>query len=304
MSSNRPKVAESLSKIEPGRWVVGVSGGADSVALLVALTRHRTDLTLLVAHLNHESRATQSDADEHFVLDLCSRLGVPCVSRRISQLARVQEANLEARFRAARLALFQQAAQNHNAVGVLLAHHADDRAETTLMRLLRNSDPAALDGLRFKSRVGGLRIVRPFLSLCRSDLVSFLREHGQTWRTDASNESDAFARNRVRKVLASHPRWTERLLRLADGAAEWRAWIRKNAPVFADSVPTEPLADLPDPLARHALRRWLGRHGVADASPAQINSLIVMARDRSAPSSINLPGGKTARRRAGRIEIG
>ncbi len=295
----------SLADLSAGTWVVGVSGGADSVALLVALRRLRPDIRPTVAHLDHEFRGNDSREDAEFVSRLCQSFDIPCVIRRLGELSPTSPNNLEASFRAARHALFEDVVQQAGGQGVLLAHHAGDRAETVLMRLLRGSDAVALDGLRADTVINGLRIVRPFLSLKRMQLEAYLLEQGQPWREDASNESDAFARNRTRKWLADHPNFATRLLHLADAAAQWRKWVHSHAPAWGDAIAAAQLADLPDPVARHAIRAWLLDRDVPadEVPPSQIDAILAMARDRAAPGSVNLPQGRTVRRHRAEIVL-
>src|SRR5437763_184149 len=141
----------ATASIPPGPWAVGVSGGADSVSLLLLL-RNRPDLHLHVVHLNHETRGQQSDTDTVFVEQLALSLDLPVTLRRLSEVPlNDPPATPSARYRAARLAFFAQVVADHHLEGVILAHHADDQAETILQRLLRNSGPAGLTGIRPES---------------------------------------------------------------------------------------------------------------------------------------------------------
>lgn len=305
MLQSEQAIEMALAPLAAGKWLVGVSGGRDSVAMLVALRTFRPDLDLTAVHLNHQARGHESDLDSLFVQSLCASLAIKCIVRRIDELALKIEANVEARFRAARLMVFRVAMIQHGEHGVLLAHHADDRAETILLRLLRHTDPSALDSLYADAVVENVRVVRPFIRLRREQLDAYLQHVNQRWRDDSSNTSDAFARNRVRAFLAAHPEWTARLLVLADAAQQWRNWIESTSPTWGDSIPLEALADLPDPAARFALRRWLRAQSIdaESVSPEQIDSLVAMARDRSTPASANLPGGRTLRRRGSVLEL-
>jgi tRNA(Ile)-lysidine synthase len=298
-------IRNAVAAVEPGRWVVGVSGGADSVALLLSLRLFRPDLDLFVAHLNHQTRGEESDADREFAVSFGESVGVPVVARSLDAFTHVQHPNLEARFRLARLALFREIATSHRAAGVILAQHADDRAETTLMRLLRSVEPGALDAIRGNVILEGLRVVRPLLGVRRKELERFLRERGQTWRDDSSNRSDAFARNRLRMFLRSRPQFSEALLRLAEAAGRYRAWVEACSPELPTQLSSGDLADLPDPLARHSVRRWIRACGIGmdSVSPALVKAILTMARDSASRPAVNLPGGAIARRRRRIIEI-
>src|SRR5688500_1479814 len=155
----------AIATVPPGRWAVGVSGGPDSVALL-DLLRTRDDLALHVVHLDHQLRGDASAADAHFVADLAHRWNLPCTIARRDEIEPALAdlpANPSARYRRLRLALFANVARAHGLSGVILAHHADDQAETVLQRLLRPSGPMGLAGMSATAHVGSLRIVRPLL---------------------------------------------------------------------------------------------------------------------------------------------
>lgn len=182
--------------------IVAVSGGADSVALLDYLAR-RDDLklSLVVAHLNHSLRGSESDGDEAFVRELASAHGLPFECRRVDvrRLAADGSLSLEDAGRNARYSFFDEVAESHNASSVALAHHGDDQAETVLMRLLRGAGTCGLSGMAFRSRAG--RIIRPFLGLRRSDIDGYIASRGLSYRTDSSNADTSFLRNRVRSHL-------------------------------------------------------------------------------------------------------
>jgi len=182
--------------------VVAVSGGADSVALLDYLAhRHDLELSLVVAHLNHCLRGSESDGDEAFVRELASALGLPFECRRVDVrgLAAEGSLSLEEAGRNARYSFFAEVAERHHASSVALAHHGDDQAETVLMRLLRGAGTGGLSGMAFSSRAG--RVVRPFLGLRRSEIDEYIASRGLSYRTDSSNTDTSFLRNRVRSHL-------------------------------------------------------------------------------------------------------
>lgn len=299
------KLQAALGPLEPGVWIVGVSGGIDSVALLLALCRYRPDITPVVAHLDHQTRGAESDADREFVINLARQLDVESVVSRIDEWPDLSSTNLEARYRQARLALFSREASRYQARGVLLAQHADDRAETTLLRVLRGGEPWAVAGMRRDRRIGSLRVVRPLLDLRRAELERFVADAGTGWREDSSNQSDAFARNRVRKFLRDHPHLAPLLVELAEAAEVVRQWVDADSPQLPDTIKVAQLAELPDPLARHAVRQWLSAHGIeSDAIlPAHVDRLILMARDRATPAVFTLPGGRLARRQRDSITL-
>jgi tRNA(Ile)-lysidine synthase len=291
----------------PGRWAVGVSGGADSVALLELLVG-RKDLELVVAHLDHETRGGASAADAAFVQELAARRSLRCVVARRSAVEPAMAelpANRSARYRAARLAFFHSVVTDENLDGVVLAHHADDQAETVVQRLLRGSGPAGLLGMRPDALVSGVRIVRPLLRVRREALRGLLCARGIEWREDASNESLDQQRNRVRALLAARPALTDAAIDLAEASAKVLEWLRACGPALGETFAVRALQRLPAPVAREAARRWLAeRAGPGEEIPAAAaDRLLQMANDAASPPRQHFPGGLLVRRRGGTIGV-
>jgi tRNA(Ile)-lysidine synthase len=176
--------------------VVAVSGGADSVSLLLAL--REAGCRLVVAHLDHALR-TESADDAEFVRQLSERLGVPCTveRREVAAYRRKRKLSLEEAAREVRHAFLADLAERESAKAIFLGHTADDQVETFLLRLIRGAGVAGLASMRPKD---GL-LCRPLLGLWRAGVEAYLRERGQEWREDASNTDPAFLRNRVRHEL-------------------------------------------------------------------------------------------------------
>jgi tRNA(Ile)-lysidine synthetase-like protein len=303
MSAMDARLSAAIAPIPPGKWVVAVSGGADSVALLLLL-HSRPDLVLHVAHLNHQTRGPQSDADESFVADLARRLSLPCsIARRdeIEPAAEDLPSNRSARYRALRMIFFRQVCRDSQ--GVILAHHADDQAETILLRLLRGSGPAGLAGMSPRRKIAGLLLLRPLLSVGRDPLRQFLQQSGQPWREDPSNSSDQYARNRARLWLLDRPQLVNPLLDLGSACAKLNQWIAATAPRLDQNFPALKLAELPRLLARHSARNWLCRQGSPPSSltPRVLDRLLDMARDAATPARCEFPGNVRVQRRGGRI---
>lgn len=297
----------AVALVPAGRWAVGVSGGADSVALLLLLLG-RADLSLHVVHLDHETRGDAGAADAAFVRDLAARRGVPAIVARrrdVEPALTSPPANESSRFRACRLALFRRVAADHALDGVLLAHHADDAAETILHRLLRGSGPAGLAPIAPRTTVGGLTILRPLLGVRRAALRAFLEGGAHAWREDASNASDRYGRNRLRKTLHDRPDLTDALLRLGAACARLRDWTRAAAPTLGPTFPARRLAHLPPVLARASAARWLAERGVpaGELDPAVVARLLDMAADAATPARRDFPGAITVRRRRGELFV-
>ncbi len=295
----------AIDTVPPGAWAVGVSGGADSVALL-ELLRHRADLSLHVAHLDHETRAGDSAADADFVADLARQWKLPVTIARRSDIESAMEQlpkNLSARYRAARFALFRHVIAKHALSGVILAHHADDQAETIMQRLLRGAGVTGLRGMTPRASIGGMTVLRPMLGVRRDELRRVLIERGIAWREDRSNASPNQQRNRVRAVLMQKPELVDPMLKLAETCAVLAGWLRAHSPPVADRLDIRVLGDLPPPVARHVARRWLAaRAGKAvDITPAAVERLLEMANDAATPARQHFPGGILVRRRGGTL---
>ncbi|MDB5291311.1 MAG: tilS [Phycisphaerales bacterium] len=212
-------------------------------------------------------------------------------------------ANPSARYRTARAALFRKVVAEHGLAGVILAHHADDQAETILHRLLRASGPMGLAGMEPRTDLGGLIVLRPLLGMPRVMVRGYLNEIAQDWREDASNAGDKYLRNRLRRLLAEEPDLTARVLKLGDACRNLRDWARSAAPQLPASFPTSSLAALPPTLATETARRWLIARGVppAEITPHVTDRLIQMCADAASPARAHFPGRLLVGRRRGVI---
>jgi tRNA(Ile)-lysidine synthase len=298
------------------RWLAGISGGADSVALLHLLHHHGFH-KVVVCHLDHRLRGRASAADARFVVKLANRLGYPCESATADVRARMKlhGESMETAARHARHDFFSACATKHRCRRILLAHHADDQAETVLWNLLRGSH--GLRGMRAEQEIliagKPLRLIRPLLGLRRAELVQWLRDHALDWREDASNREAVAVRNRLRnEVFPLLAQITGRdpvaaFVRGAEDAAEREAFETSSLgqanimdPQGRLHLPA--LRKLPPLLARLAVRRYLAGRGIADIDRALLERALSLL-DPGGPPAINLPGGARLRRRAGRIWV-
>jgi tRNA(Ile)-lysidine synthetase-like protein len=294
---------------QAGAWGVAVSGGADSVALLLLLSK-RPALSLHVIHLDHQLRGEASAGDAKFAAELARKLGIPfTIALRQDLEHRVADlpANPSARWRALRIELFRLVVTREKLLGVALGHHADDQAETILMRLLRGKGPAtagALAGMSSISRLSGITVIRPLLNVRCQTLRDFLKASGQDWREDASNQSDRYARNRIRRFLSERQELHELVMDLGQACGDYARWVRDTSPRLEPIFFTRALARLPVVLGKQSARRWLIARGISadDTTPAMVSRLVQMAVDAARPPREQFAGGLLVRRRAGRIE--
>ncbi len=186
--------------------LLAVSGGADSVALCRAMACLKTEGPgrLHVAHFNHGLRGDESEADEKFVRQLCDTLALECHvgATADGQTISAGGDGLEAAAREARYEFLTQTAQHVGARYVVTAHTADDQAETILHRILRGTGIGGLSGMARARRLGpATTLIRPLLEVRRADLVGYLGDLGQLFRSDSSNDDTRLTRNRIRREL-------------------------------------------------------------------------------------------------------
>ena len=184
-------------------WTIGlaVSGGADSTALLVALAdlRETIGFKAVVLHVDHGLRPDSHD-DARFVEALAARFGLPCRTLR-ARIQRRPRESLEMAARRTRLAFFARMTRELGLDAIATGHHADDVAETFVMRMARGAGPEGLAGLKPVSHVDGITFIRPLLGLRDADLRAYLRRRGLTWREDSTNADTSILRNKVRHVI-------------------------------------------------------------------------------------------------------
>jgi len=274
--------------------VVGVSGGADSVCLLHVLAkwRRRPGIRLHIAHLNHQIRGVESQADAEYVSNLAGSLGIPITIDRqdVAAYRTERKCSLEEAARELRHAFFARVARKVGAHRIAIGHTRDDQVETILMHILRGTGITGLCGLApcsplvydsqgmslpaeapsvAKRQRSNLLVIRPLLDITREETASYCQKHQLDPRIDSSNLSPSFFRNRLRLHLLPllrqyNPSIDQALLRLADIAKEDNAFIEQQASGLWDEVGRQEnntiyldkkqIAALPIALQRHLLR--------------------------------------------------
>jgi tRNA(Ile)-lysidine synthase len=272
---------------------------------------------LVVCHLDHRLRGRASTADALFVKRLAAKLGLPCEIGRADVRKRMKESgeSMETAARNARHVFFADCARKHRCRKILLAHHADDQAETVLWNLLRGSH--GLKGMRGEQEitVDGVRLslVRPLLGVRRSELVAWLEARSLRWREDASNSEPVAVRNRLRNEalpLLAEISGRDPVAALVRGAEDSAERENLENEILQAAKLLDPqgrihlpaLRKLPPALQRAALRRFLKDHAIQGADRALLERAMALL-DVSNPAAINLPGGRRLRRGAARIWI-
>jgi tRNA(Ile)-lysidine synthase len=331
LSRNVLAFVRRLGLLRPAdKVVLGLSGGPDSVALVLVLAglARSGDLPVEIslAHLHHGLRGAESDEDEAFCSDLAERLALPLTVGHARGL-KAGRGSAEARAREARYSFLGRIALQAGAGAVATGHQADDAAETVLMRMLRGSALAGLGGMAAARPLGpdfpGIRLVRPLLDATRDDVLRFLCDCGQDYRVDASNRDIGFTRNRVRHELIPalrrmFPTFSTRALAALNESAreatlfiraaldeEWEAVLR-SADDASVVLEAGVLARLAPPLRKEAVRRAAGLVDAAAAralSADQLRSAALLAEARVG-AQVSLPGGLAARRDHGAVIVG
>jgi tRNA(Ile)-lysidine synthase len=298
--------------------VVAVSGGADSLSLLLAIhdlgLRKKLSLRVVVAHFNHKLRGAESDGDEAFVRDISDGLSLEFV-RGSRALAR--KGNLEQNAREARYAFLRRTAVAVGAAAVLTAHTKNDQAETFLMNLIRGSGADGLAGMRPTRSFGASRkiqLARPLLSWAsRKDTEEFCDGSGVKYRNDAMNDDEGFTRVRIRKTLI--PLLAEFNPKIVDTLANTSQLLRASGSpgddtggrLLANSTRTElvlkeirtlPIADL-----REVLRAWLrtARGNLRSLELKHIEAVERLILSRKSGKTVELPGGGRVVKQGGRL---
>lgn len=204
---NKVKVTiEKYKMVNKGQIVlIGLSGGADSVALLEVLCHFSKEYQsrIVIAHLNHCLRGEESDNDEQLAIALAQKYGCEIVveSADVKAYCEKNKLCLEDGARELRYSFFERVAKEKKVNRIAVAHHQDDNIETFLMRVIRGSGVKGLSGIPYIRALGEFLIVRPFLDVSRKDIMQFIQDKGLVYREDASNKENDMTRNKVRNIL-------------------------------------------------------------------------------------------------------
>jgi tRNA(Ile)-lysidine synthase len=226
----------------------------------------------------------------------------------VAALARERKLSVETAAREARYGFFAEAARQTGCRAILLAHHADDQAETFLFNLLRGGG-SGLGGMRPRTvrEICGLRleILRPWLGVWRAEIEGCAKREKIRFREDATNASARHTRNRLRaRVIPMLSREFGRdirpsLWRAAEVLGAQEEWLDQSLSLMDRELPVAALRALPEALQRRTLHAWLRRNRVRQISFELVESIRALLAPGAAKAKVNLPGGRFARRRAG-----
>jgi tRNA(Ile)-lysidine synthase len=323
------------------RYLIGVSGGRDSVALLHWLISVRYE-RLIVCHLNHRLRGRSSDADARFVQRLAERYNQEFIGQvprlpgsrmgnrstrpttlrsdlhfelgaaNVVALATKQKMSIETAAREARYAFFAETARRRNCRTIFVAHHADDLVETFLINLFRGAGSAGLSAMREIStrRIDDvdLTIVRPFLCVWRKQIDRYLGDHRLSFREDATNKNLSPLRNRIRHRIIPYLEKTlsrnirQNIWRTAMIGVEEEKSMEDNLPDSTSAELSVPtIRALPIALQRRTILKWLRAQNIYEVGFDAVERVRSLADRDARVAKVNLPRNRHARRRAGRI---
>lgn len=271
--------------VQPGKYVVAVSGGVDSVALLDMLTRLPA-LQLVVAHLDHGIRP-DSNLDAELVERLAAQHELPFAAERAELGPQASEATA----RQARYAFLRRVQAEHGAQAIIMAHHQDDVMETALLNLARGTGRRGLTSLR--STDG---IVRPLLYMPKAELVQYANQHHLSWREDSTNRDERYARNYIRNRLQANQNADarQRLLALITQARAVNDQLDTGLMQLLatrSGLPRQWFARLPHDLSTEVMTTWLRQQGLADFDRATITRLTVQAKTKPIGKKLDVRHG-------------
>jgi tRNA(Ile)-lysidine synthase len=304
--------------------LVALSGGPDSVALLLVLQelKERLSLGLSAAHVNHQLRGKESEQDEQFVHDLCRQLAIPIEVRRVDTRHVVRESgeNLESCARRLRYEFLFEVAQKQGS-RVATGHTLNDQAETFLMKLVRGAGPAGLSGIsplrvNWMGTPGtplSVTVVRPLLGTVHQDVLDYLEDQNQTYRVDSSNQDLSLDRNWVRHQLIPlleeklNPALLEALQRSTELFGEVEEYLgRQGKEAFnrcrsggdrGTRLRISTLEDLPAIIQKEVIRRAIAtsKGDLRDINLKHVEEVFRLSRILSG-KEIHLPGGLRVQR--------
>ena len=293
----------SLSLDRGKKYLLGLSGGADSVCLFHLLRLNGYDFS--AAHINHNIRGEEAERDEDFCLELCAEYGIEFYSASLDvpSLARERGESLEEAARNVRYDFFDQVMRAEDIPVLLTAHNADDNAETLLISLTRGCTLSGAGGIAPKRKLSFGTVERPLLGYAKRDIVEFCHENSFRFVTDRTNSDISYPRNRIRSNIlpelgAINPEFLAAFARFTESARLDSEFLDREAEKYADELEASVIATLPRPIASRAIAIAAHRAG-ARPEAIHIEAMIAMAKDYR--GSLSLPGSVRAEYRAGRI---
>ncbi len=274
--------------VEPGTYVVAVSGGVDSMVLLDMLRQHE-GLKLIVAHFDHGIRS-DSVEDRKLVQRIAMQHGLPFVYHE----GKLGEGTSEAAARQARYKFLAQVKQGSNARAVLMAHHQDDALETAIINLIRGTNRRGLTSLKDHEV-----LQRPLLHMTKRQLRAYAQAHRLDWREDRTNKDTTYLRNHIRHNVVSRLSIAQRqqLTQLIHQAHDINHRLEVQLINYLHMQPMRGVLDrgmfigLPHKVSREVLATWLRQHGINQFDKKALERLVVGAKTGKKGSRIEIVNG-------------
>ena len=273
--------------LPPGKYVLAVSGGVDSVVLLDLLA-HKPGIELIVAHLDHGIRPDSAE-DAKFVAELAARYGLPYETSAVQLGADASEAEA----REVRYEFLSRIMQDNTAQAIITAHHQDDLLETAIMNLLRGSGRLGLTSLA--SRDG---LIRPLLGVPKRQLLDYAKQHDLKWREDSTNSDTKYLRNRVRHNLLAKAddNWREQFrdhLRKAEHVnnlleKELDQLLQYRMSRSRGTLARAWLIGLPHNISCELVHAWLRRQGIKDIDRKLVERIVVAVKTARIGAKIDI----------------
>lgn len=265
----------NLGKVPPGKYLVAVSGGVDSMVLLDILV-HQPELDLVVAHFDHGIRQDSAE-DQRLVAQAAQYYKLPYIYEEGHLSADVSEAQA----RQARYDFLERTREQSGAWAIITAHHQDDLIETMLINLLRGTNRKGLASLQ-----SGRKLLRPLLKTGKGEVLEYARQHHIAWREDSTNHTDAYLRNRLRHAVLPKlsPDQRTQLLKINQTVAGLNNHIDQSVAELlqalapADELQRSLFVMLPHTVAREIMAAWLRQNHVGNVSAKQIERLVAAVK--------------------------
>ena len=261
--------------IEPGTYVVAVSGGVDSVSLLHMLQK-QPELRLVVAHLDHGMRA-DSHLDRRLVETVAKHAALPFVYHRVE----LGELASEDQARKARYAFLHHVRQTSGARALITAHHQDDLLETAILNLLRGTGRRGISAMMASETV-----IRPFLHMRKQELIDYAVANGLQWREDSTNTSTRYLRNHIRHNVL--PKISEeergRLIKIIhhlhglNQTIDMELMHALHLQPAVDSIDRQWFVMLPHAVAREVIAAWLRQQGILNYDKRTLERLVIAGK--------------------------
>ena len=293
----------TLSLDRRKRYLLGLSGGADSVCLFHLL--RSGGYSFSAAHINHGIRGAEANRDEEFCRNLCRDNGVEfhLLRRDVPAIAKESGKSLEEAARDVRYSFFEEIMRKDGIEVLLTAHNADDNAETLLLSLVRGCSPSGACGIAPIRALAYGFAERPLLGFKKKDIVAFCLENSYEFVTDSTNADISYPRNRIRQNIlpeleAINPEFLNAFARFTDAERLDSEYLDREAEKFTETLLLSDISSLPYPIASRALSLAAHRAG---ASPEAVHIEKMMEMAKKGAGSLSLPGSLRAECRGGRI---